>query len=99
MFVFDQAARATKSTIKQVVYRFRMPTLTNAIKLIPSIYVSGTFWDCTNTMLSRCALQTVLVACVNQLTMDSRQMVMVCGLLSAWDVAPGLMGSPLHTDC
>lgn len=72
-----------------VVKRFRMPTLTNAVKWIPLIYVSWTFWDCTNTMLSRHAAQIVLVARVSKLIMDRGQMVMVYGLLSAWDVAPG----------
>ena len=40
-------------------------------------------------MLSRRAAQIVLVACVGKLITDSGQMVMVYGLLSAWDIAPG----------
>lgn len=52
----------------------------------------GTFWDCTNTTLNRRAVQIVLVACVSKLIMDSGQMVMVYGLLSAWDIAPGRRG-------
>lgn len=31
----------------------------------------------------------LLVACVSKPILDSGQMVVVCGLLSAWDVAPG----------
>lgn len=40
-------------------------------------------------MLSRHAAQIVLVACVSKLIMDNGQMVMVYGLLSAWDITPG----------
>lgn len=40
-------------------------------------------------MLSRRAAQIVLAACVSKLIMDSGQMVLVYGLLSAWNIAPG----------
>lgn len=40
-------------------------------------------------LLSTRAAQIVLVASVSKLIMGSGQMVMVCGLLSAWDAAPG----------
>ena len=64
-----------------------MPTLTNTVKQISFICVFGTFWDCTNTTLSRCA--GVPLASVNKLITDTRQMVMMRGLLCAWSITPG----------
>lgn len=85
MFLVKLPGQPRQSTAR-VVKRFRMPILTNSFHFF---LFSGTFWDCTNTMLSRHAAQIVLVACVSKLIMDSGQMVMVYGLLSAWDITPG----------